>query len=293
MSTFASDVARLARVLVKHARVAFRSQEDLDRHWQDLGYRDRPDVEAAGVESDGLIERLRSLEIDVIEADGDASVGPDSIYVRDAAVAVPGGVVLARMGKPARAGEPAALRATLERAGVPILGAIEPPGTLEGGDVVWLDARTIAVGRGYRTNDAGIAQLRRTVQDAVDEFIVVPLPHHRGPNDVFHLMSMLSPLADDLALVHRPLCPVPLLDQLAARGVETIDVDPIEFERLGANALALAPRVCILPNGYPRTRARLEATGVLVHEVALDEIGHKGSGGPTCLTRPLERDRAE
>ena len=142
----------------------------------------------------------------------------DSIYVRDAAVVCDRGVVLCRMGKPLRSGEPAAQEAAFRGLGLTILGTIQPPGKLEGGDVAWLDERTLAVGRGYRTNDSGIAQLREFLGDSIDELITVPLPHWRGPGDVFHLMSIISPVDRDLAVVYSPLMPVPFREQLLERG---------------------------------------------------------------------------
>jgi N-dimethylarginine dimethylaminohydrolase len=173
--------------------------------------------------------------------------------------------------------------------GVPIIGAIEPPGLLEGGDVVWFDAQTAAVGRGYRTNDAGIAQLRAFLGDGVD-VIVVPLPHYRGPADVFHLMSIISPVDADLAVVYSPLMPVPFREWLCRRGVRLVEVPDEEFESMGSNVLALAPRRCLMLDGNPVTRARLEAAGATVITYDGSEISVKGGGGPTCLTWPLLRE---
>ena len=162
-------------------------------------------------------------------------------------------------------------------------------GLLEGGDVAWLDGRTIAVGRGYRTNDAGIAQLRALLGDRVDEFITVALPHWRGAGDVFHLMSIISPVDRDLAVVYSPLMPVPFRERLLAEGKTLIEVPDEEFARMGANILAIAPRRCVLLDGNPITRAKLEAAGAEVLTYEGSEISVKGGGGPTCLTRPLVR----
>jgi N-dimethylarginine dimethylaminohydrolase len=153
---------------------------------------------------------------------------------------------------------------------------------------VWFDERTVAVGRGYRTNDAGIEQFRDLLGPGVD-VIVVPLPHYRGPGDVFHLMSIVSPVDEAAAVVYSPLMPVPFREWLCERGVRLIDVPDEEFESMGTNVLALAPRRCVMLDGNPLTRARLEAAGVQVSVYAGSEISVKGGGGPTCLTRPLER----
>jgi N-dimethylarginine dimethylaminohydrolase len=193
------------------------------------------------------------------------------------------------MGKSARRGEPAAQGALFESLGLPVLGTIEPPGTLEGGDVVWLDGQTMAVGRGYRTNDEGIRQLCELLGDTLDELVEVPSPHWKGPDDVFHLMSILSPIAPDLALVYSPLMPVPFREFLLERGFRLVEVPDDEFDTQGCNSLALGPRRCVLPAGNPVTRGRLEKAGVEVIVFEGNEICVKGSGGPTCLTRPLVR----
>src|SRR5262249_26458797 len=156
-----------------------------------------------------LLELLKSTGATIHTFPAAPSTGLDSIYVRDASLVSARGMILCRMGKAARSGEPAAQRAAFEAHGIPIAGAIEAPGQIEGGDVVGLDDRTVVVGRGYRTNDAGIAQFRALLGDTIDEMVVVPLVHWRGPQDVFHLMSVISPVDRDLAVVYSPLLPVP------------------------------------------------------------------------------------
>jgi N-dimethylarginine dimethylaminohydrolase len=213
----------------------------------------------------------------------------DSIYVRDASILCDGGAILCRMGKAARRGEPEALAGDYTRLGVPLRGSVVGDGTLEGGDVLWLGPRTVAVGRGYRTNDEGVRQLKALLADSVDEVVTVPLPHWRGPDDVFHLMSMISPVAPDLALVYSPLLPVPFRQDLLARGIGLVEVPDEELESMGCNVLAVAPGVVVALSGNPETGRRLEAAGVEVHTYEGSEISVRGSGGPTCLTRPLER----
>ena len=282
-----SEVAPLRRVLLKHARDAFAGEGSIHAQWEALGYLSPPDYDRACRESDALGALLEKLGVTVAWAPpGDT--GLDSIYVRDAAVVSDRGTLSARMGKAARGAEPEALAVALSDLGVPALGAIEAPGCLEGGDVVWLDAHTLAVGRGYRTNQEGIRQLRAHLGPAI-EVLVVPLPHWRGPDDVFHLMSMLSPLDDDLALVHSPLLPVPFRERLLEKGTRLVEVPPEEFESMGCNVLAVAPRVAVALEGNPETRRRMEAAGVEVHAYAGAEISGKGRGGPTCLARTLER----
>ena len=155
--------------------------------------------------------------------------------------------------------------------------------------MLWLDSRTLAVGQGYRTNAEGIRQLRTLLGDAVDEVEVVPLPHWRGPASCLHLMSFISLIDQDLALVYSPLMPVPFRESLLARGFTLVEVPDQEFDTLGCNVLAVAPRVCVMVEGNPRTKALLEAAGAQVHTFEGQEICVKGEGGPTCLTRPLLR----
>ena len=272
-----------------HARQAFQSREAIAAQWQELNFSAAPDFSRALEQYENFLHLLGSADCEIHllpEAEG---VGLDSIYVRDAAVFCDRGVILCRMGKPLREREPAAQEAPLRALGFPILGAIQPPGKLEGGDVLWLEERTIAVGRGYRTNDSGIAQLRDLLGESIEELITVPLPHYRGPDDVFHLMSITSPVDRDLAVVYSPLMPVPFREELQKRGVTLVEVPEKEFETMGANVLALGPRRCLMVAGNPITCGRLEAAGAEVLEYEGSEISLKGGGGPTCLTRPLQR----
>ena len=285
---FATDeVGRLTRVVVRHARDAFVSQPTIDAQWQALNFTAAPSCSRAIEQYDRFLDIVASSGAEVLSLPPDG--GLDSLYARDASVVTSRGVVLCRMGKSQRAAEPAVQRAAFERWGIPVIGAIEAPGTLEGGDLAWLDRRTVVVGRGYRTNDEGIRQLRAILGDEIDELIVVPLPHWHGPSDVFHLMSIISPVAHDLAVVYSPLMPVPFREYLLARGLTLVEVPDEEFDTMGANVLALSSRRCVMVEGSPRTRTLLERAGVDVLVYPGDEISLKGGGGPTCLTRPIGR----
>jgi len=289
MTTLArADYGRLQRVALKRPQLAFASQPAIEEQWHQLGFTAAPQFELALAEYDAFEQILRAHDIAIDYLPDTVGTSLDSLYVRDASVLCERGAILCRMGKNARRGEPAAHGELYANLGIPVLGAIEPPGTLEGGDVAWLDRRTIAVGHGYRTNASGIEQLRGLLGNSIDTLIVAQLPHYRGPADVFHLMSILSPLGAQRALVYSPLMPVALRETLLARRCELIEVADDEFETLGCNALALAPATCLLPRGNPQTRARLERAGVEVIEFSAAEISLKGGGGPTCLTRPLE-----
>jgi N-dimethylarginine dimethylaminohydrolase len=287
-TTAQSDVGQVRQLALKHVRDAFVDEATIERQWRQLNYYGRPDLGRAIAEYDQFVALLQRLGAEVTFLPQDGTVTMDSLYPRDAAIPTDRGVILCSMGKEDRRTEPAALATLLRKLDVPILGAVSGAGRVEGGDVAWLDRTTLAVGRGYRTNDEGIRQLCALLGDGV-EVVTVPLPHWRGPADVFHLMSMISPMADDLAVVYSPLLPVPFREFLLDRGIGLIEVPDQEFESMGCNVLAMAPRVCVLRSGNPVTRQRLEDAGVAVHEFAGDEICGRGAGGPTCLTRPLTR----
>ena len=193
------------------------------------------------------------------------------------------------MGKYARINEPRSQKNTFIENKVPILGTIEAPGTLEGGDIVWLDETTLAVGHTYRTNVEGIRQLRAILEPHGVKVIVAELPHYKGKQDVFHLMSILSPVDKDLAVVYSPLMPIHFRNELIKRGFEFIEVPDEEFESMACNVLAIAPRNCVVVAGNPITKGKLEDAGCSVSTYKGEEISIKGGGGPTCLTRPLLR----
>lgn len=283
-----SDVGAIQSVLLKHARDAFRDAATLSAAWRELNYLAPPDPGRAAAEYDRFAALIEENGARIHWMPPDDVTGLDSIYVRDASIPSTAGMILCNMGKAARTTEPAAQGEAFRAFGIPVAGAITGGGKIEGGDVVWLDAKTLAVGRGYRTNDEGIRQLRALLGGGT-EVVVAPLPHWRGPADVFHLMSILSPIDRDLALVYSPLLPVPFRELLLERGFGLVEVPDEEFESMGCNVLALGPRRCLMIDGNPATRARLEQAGAQVTIFAGDEICRKGSGGPTCLTRPILR----
>ncbi len=292
-----TDFGPWSRIIVRHPRDAFASAEKIAREWRALNFTSAPDFVKACDQFDGFVRAL-SEHAPCAEhrAPGTSHSAPstehpaltlDSVYVRDASVMSSRGAILCRMGKPQRDAEPAALAETYRALGIPVLGTIEAPGRLEGGDFTWLGPRLAAVGRGYRTNDSGIRQLRALLGDTIDALIEVPLPHYRGQGDVFHLMSIISPVDRDLAVVYSPLMPVPFREQLLDLAYTLVEVPDDEFESMGANVLAAAPRICVMVDGNPKTRARLERAGADVRVYDGSEISLKGGGGPTCLTRPL------
>jgi N-dimethylarginine dimethylaminohydrolase len=284
-----NEYGRLRRVALKSPRHAFLSRDRIAAEWRALNFTAPPDLALADHQYRGFRALFAAAGAQIDECPPNEGLTLDAIYVRDATVLTPRGAVVCRMGKPTRRDEPAAQVQYLSSLGIPTVGAITPPGLLEGGDVVWFDERTVAVGHGYRSNDHGIAQLRLLL-GAAATVIVVPLPHYRGPSDVFHLMSILSVVDGDLAVVYSPLMPVPFRQWLVDRGITLVEVPDEEFDSMGGNVVALAPRDCVMLEGNPVTRARLEAAGARVQTYEGSEISVKGGGGPTCLTLPLVRE---
>jgi N-dimethylarginine dimethylaminohydrolase len=196
------------------------------------------------------------------------------------------GAILLRPGKPNRAPEPDAIEAWTIAAGIPTFGRIEAPGTVEGGDTLWLQPDLFCIGRTLRTNSSGVAQLAGLVGGDVRVF---DLPYWRGPAELIHLLSVISPVADDLAVVYLPLLPVGLWELLRDLDIRMVEVPDDEFPTLGCNVLAVRPGVVIMAEDNPRTAAALAAAGCEVHTYPATEIGINGSGGPTCMTRPILR----
>jgi len=213
----------------------------------------------------------------------------DATYVRDAGLMTARGAVLFQMAKPGRRAEPPLLGEALRAAAVPVLARLTGPARADGGDFIWLDDQTLLAGHSYRTNRAATTQLAGLL--AVDGVTVdhVDMPHDQGPDHVLHLMSVISPVADDLAVVYPPLAPVPLMQALARRGIAVIPVDTQEYLAMGCNVLAVRPKVVVMLDGNPCTRAALERHGCEVHSYDGSQISLYGDGGPTCLTFPLHR----
>ena len=275
-----SMTGELQRVLVRGPRA-----EDLPG-WRMCGWRAEPDAAGITAEHDAFCELLAAAGAEVVLAESSAEGNPDAIYTYDPALVVDAGALLLSPGKECRRAEVPALAEDFERAGVPIAGRLEQTEWAEGGDCCWLDEHTLLAGCGYRTNEAGIARLGELLPGV--EVLAFDLPHWRGRGEVMHLMSLISPLAPDLAVVYSPLLPTRLAQLLEKRDVKLVEVPDEEFDSMGANVLALAPRVALAVDGNPETRRRMERAGVDVLVYEGEELS-KGDGGPTCLTRPLLR----
>jgi dimethylargininase len=277
-----SMTSNLREVLVKRPGPPFGRAFDDPAH----GFLDPVDLNVARREHDAFTELLAALgpTIHVLDAEPD---DPDLVYTFDPLLVIDRGAVPLRPGKPNRVGEPAILEHWMHDAGIPSAGRIEAPGTIEGGDTFWLRPDLFCIGRTLRTNQSGVEQLAAIVGGDVRVFDV---PYWKGPSELIHLMSVISPVADDLAVVYLPLLPVGLWELLGELGIRMIEVPDEEFPTLGCNVLAVRPSVVILAEGNPITAAALAAAGCEVHTYPATQIGINGSGGPTCMTRPILRD---
>ena len=278
----------LKKVAVRSVASAFVSEHKIDAEWKDLNFHSRPNLENALKEYAVVEKALKSTGAEVIDLGVGEGLTLDSLYTHDALIITPKGLVRPRMGKPQRRKEAAVNGAVLEKLGFPIAGEITGEGKIEGGDLVWIDRHTLLAGVGYRTNVEGVRQLQAICGSDVN-VMWFDMPHYKGKSDVFHLMSCLSPLDHDLAVVYQPLMAGRLLEFLQSRGIKFVDVPDTEFETMGCNVLALAPRHAMMVAGNPVTEQRMRDAGVKVEVIEGYDICRKGEGGPTCMTRPLVR----
>jgi arginine deiminase len=284
-----SMVAPLRRVVVKTPENAFRSTAAIEREWKDLNYLRAPNLERSSREHASFVSLISQGGAEVLYLPADDRTGLDSIYVHDPILMTDSGMVVLQTGKPARRGEGPAFAGAAQKWNIPVFGKIEGEATAEAGDMLWLDGHTLLVGRGFRTNASGIEALTallRTIDVKVTSF---DLPYWHGVNEVLHLQSFISLIDNNLALIYRSLVPVAMFELLNRRGIQLIDVPESEYDSLACNVLTIAPRNVVMVAGNPITRSRIENAGCRVSEFDGSEICLPGSGGPTCLTRPVHR----
>ena len=281
-----SMTARLRTVMVRPPAPTVGGDE-----WRSFGYVHAIDHAAAQREHAAFTQMLSDLGSDVVASLPDPTGHLDAMFCYDPSLMTDKGAVLLRPGKELRRDEPALHAQSYAQLGIPILGAVEAPGTVEGGDTLWLDDTTLAVGRGYRTNADGIRQLSLILAEVGVTVVPYDLPHWHGAAECLHLMSLISPVAADMAVVFQPMMAVAFVEDLRDRGWRLIDIPEEEFETMGTNVLAIEPGKCVAVNRNPETRRRLEAAGCEVHVYVGDQISHNRQGGPTCLTRPIWRQR--
>lgn len=280
---------KLNYVIVKHPENAFLNQEHLSREWKKFNYVNEPNFLKAHKEFEQFLSIINRHVEKVDFLPSSESVGLDSIYVHDPVKFTNKGAIILKSGKKLRQLEGEVYKKFLLENNIPILGELEGDAVADGGDIVWLDEGTLLIGRGYRTNDFAISQIKEMTKDFIDECIVIQLPHDRGEDECLHLMSIISIIDDNLAVVYSRLMPVFLRQLLIKRGYELIEVPDDEYLRLGCNVLALAPRVCVMVSGNSFTKGKLLDAGATVYEYEGNEISYLGTGGPTCLTCPVVR----
>jgi N-dimethylarginine dimethylaminohydrolase len=278
-------IAPLRRVLVRRPAPP-AGEGDAAR----FGYPNQPDHAVAEREHDAFVQKLQDLGVDVIVADAPEAGELDAIFVYDPSFTTDGGLILMRPGKEVRRPEVELARQAASALDIPVVGEIEAPGEAEGGDMFWIDQNTLAIGEGYRTNAAGIDQMTVFLRPMGVDVVRVPLPYWHGPAECLHLLSLISPVDENLAVVYRPLMPVPFVQFLEGLGWRFVDIPDEEFATQGTNVLAVAPGNVLMLKDNPVTIQRLRDAGVEVHTYTGDEISHNRAGGPTCLTRPIWRD---
>lgn len=276
-----SMTASLREALVKRPDGAFARAFDDPA----LGYLHEVDLALAQRQHDALCGVLTGLGVTVHELVGEGLTG-DAVYTFDPLLVADAGAIPLRSGKPGRQGEELAIEAWANAQGIPTVGRVEAPGTVDGGDTMWLTPDLFVIGRSLRTNRAGASQLKALVES---ETLVVDVPYATGPAECLHLLSVISPVADDLAVVFLPQLPAGLYDVLMERGITLIPVPEHEMPSLGCNVLAVRPGVVVVAEGNPETQRALQTHGCDVHTFPASEVGVNGSGGPTCLTRPILR----
>lgn len=276
----------LRRVLVRRPDATFAVDDAVRWH-----YTAPPDLARARAEHDELTAVLRRHGVEVIYHDEAQDDRADAIYVFDPALLTDRGAILLSMGKELRRGEEDAIGRRFEALGIPILGRLEGAARAEGGDILWVDDTTLAVGQGFRTNSAGLEQLTTLLAPLGVDVLGVELPYFTGPEACLHLLSLISMIDHDLAVVYPSLMAVPFYRLLQERGIQLVEVPEQEFATMASNVLALGPRKCLMLEGNPTTQGRLETAGCEVFTYQGDEISLKAEGGPTCLTRPILRHR--
>jgi dimethylargininase len=274
----------LRRVLVRRPDQAFGSAEP--QRWH---YTAPINLAVAQQEHDALVELVRSRGAEVLYHDQPQPDRADSIFVFDPILMTDEGAVILSMGKDLRRGEESAMAERLERLDIPVLARLEGDARAEGGDMFWLDAKTLAIGLGFRTNAEGVRQIAQAIAPLGAKVLPVELPYYTGPEACLHLLSLLSVLDEDLAVVYPPLMATPFWQELKARGFRMVEVPEQEFLTMGSNVLALGPSDCVMLAGNPITQERLEQAGCTVQTYQGNELSLKAEGGATCLTQPLLR----
>jgi N-dimethylarginine dimethylaminohydrolase len=284
-----SMVGALQRVMVCSPRTAGWNLPDRTAKWQELGFQHAPDFARAQEEHEILCRELKSAEAEIIELPPAPDLSLDAVYAHDASLSTDFGLIIMRPGKPNRVAEGPRHAAFCESLDFATLGRITSPGSTEAGDILWIDSKTLLVGHGYRTNASGIRQMRDLLAPKGVDVLSAPLPYGPGPSACLHLMSLISLLDDQTALVDLSWIAVETVELLKSRGFKFIEIDPSERDTLACNVLALGNNRLLAIEENHKTNARLLQAGFDVRTFPGRELCINGGGGPTCLTRPLLR----
>jgi N-dimethylarginine dimethylaminohydrolase len=284
-----NEYAPIKKILVKHPRDAYQNQANADANWRDLGYPAPVDYGKVTREFEAFVEILGKFIPVISYLPAFSGTGLDSLYTHDPIVPTDKGVVMLNMGKPQRRAEAKAMEEYFKSEGIPVRAWIEAPATHEGGDSVWIGENTLAMARSFRTNDAGVERMR-AIAGGDFEVLAYGLPYWNGPDECLHIMSFISPIDKDLAVIYPKQIPIPFREELVRRGYKFVEVPDSEYDTFGPNVLAIAPRVVIVPSGNPKTADLLKQSGCEVYQYPAEDITFKGGGGPTCLSRALERE---
>ena len=282
-------VNKVTRVLLKHPKDAFQSQNKCDKESRALNYSNPPNFNLDVVQYDSFVKLIESFGSETYYLPDNKNTTLDSIYTHDPFTMVNDGLIVCNMGKVNRSTETGCAEKFFQSINIPVIRKVEGQSTLEGGDIVWINEHTVAIREGYRSNEEGVRQFKKILGNRAKKIISVALPHWNGPRDCLHLMSNLSPIDNNLFLVFSKLLPVPFIKYLIESNIKLIEVPDEEYYSMGCNVLAMEKRRVIMLEGNPITQKKLEAEGVEVKTYNGSEISLKGAGGPTCLTRPLLR----
>lgn len=283
-----NEYSSFKEVAIRSAKNSFINSDKLDNEWKKLRFHSKPNFEEAINEYSEFENIIINSTQDIIYLPETIDLTIDSIYARDSILVSPKGLIICNMGRKTRTSEAFACAEVYKNKGYKIAGKIEPPGTIEGGDFIWIDDNHAAVGLGPRTNKEGINQLKQILGDDVDlEIVELPKPNH--PEDVLHLMSIISPVDKDLSLIYRPFMPISFIKWLENLNMKFVEISDNEYDEMGCNVLACAPRSIIMLDNISSVKIKLENEGCMVKTYKGDEISRKGEGGPTCLIRPLIR----
>jgi arginine deiminase len=284
-----SMTQKIEKIVLKHPKHAFLSQENLEKTWKAFNYLEQPDyakvLEEYKIFEDIILENVE----DVLYLPESSEVGLDSIYTHDSVKITKEGSIFFNTGKVLRRNEANEMKKLLENNGIPTLGKIESPGKMEGGDILWIDEKTVAIGLGYRTNLEGINQFKALTKDFIEKYIIVPMPHGEGEAACLHLMSVISLISEKLAVVYSKYMPIFFREVLLNSGIVLIEVDDMEYDYLGSNVLALSPNKCVVMEGNPKIEQALKDKGCEVYTYPGHNLSYFGTGGPTCLTCPIFR----